>query len=500
MRVPLHHLVIVLLASCSAQALEWQRDASVGLRSFYTDNFCLSRDDQEGQVVSNLTLNPGTALSHEGARARVNFNGRIDLNSLDNIDNECANVGSAAGVGGRFVNREPVIPNGSLNATFLLIDDFLTLESHARAGQNAINPFVPGGNNAINGRGNTNLTYIYGVGATANRRLGSTTEFLLRYRYDEQFNSAGVIGDSQQDTWEGRIQTRPSTGRLSYSVAGRSQVVKITGPLQNESFENELKSVDLTGGLRLTRRIQLTTTLGEEFNVFTSANDDVDGRYWDVGLRWTPNSRFTMDVGYGERFFGETPRLQISYRHKRRRLSLSYARSVQFPRNIRAPQGNPDDLFGDDFGSLPSDPVATGGTPTFVGGTPLINEQFQLQWTLSGRLTSIGASVGESRQRRAEDLAEGLFRNVQVFASRSLSGNLSLAARIGYRESEGQGASVGGFGANAKTWITAVDLSRTIGRRTSVTLGWAYNSQRSDFVFNEFDEQRITLNLNLDLL
>ena len=42
----------------------------------------------------------------------------------------------------------------------------------------------------------------------------------------------------------------------------------------------------------------------------SSFRDDIDGSFWDVGFRWTPNSRTTVDVGVGERFFGSNPTIQ----------------------------------------------------------------------------------------------------------------------------------------------------------------------------------------------
>ena len=214
-----------------------------------------------------------------------------------------------------------------------------------------------------------------------------------------------------------------------------------------------------------------------------------------MGLRWTPNSRVALEAGTGERFFGSTPRFSVSYRHKRSQLEASYLRTLQFPRNLRAPDADPDDPFGPDLGQLPGDPLPGVGTPTFLGQSPILNERFLLRYAFQARRTSFSISASDSQQTQVETLGEGTFRSGRATATRRLSGASSLSFRIGYRESEGQGANIGLFGQNATAWTGGLSYQRTLGPATTLALGWQYIDQESDFALNEFAENRISLAL-----
>ena len=91
---------------------------------------------------------------------------------------------------------------------------------------------------------------------------------------------------------------------------------------------------------------------------------------------------------------------------------------------------------------MPGDPVTGSGTPTFLGQSPILNEQFLLRYSFQARRTNFSATASESQQSQLETLGEGTFRNASVTATRRLSSLTSLSARIGYRESEGEGGNI----------------------------------------------------------
>jgi len=472
-----------------AAAAEWERGAGVSVGGYYSDNICLASREEEGEYVGTLT--PNVRLSGIGARASVLLNARVEYNTLDQLDVDCP----AGGQGGLLLNRESVIPSGNFLASAEVVENWLTVQADAFAGQNSINPFAPGGNDGINARDNTNITYRWGAGATAARQFSGETEFFLRYYYNEQSNAVGLVADSTENRWEGRFGRVPGTSRFTANVSGQYSEVEFEDSSLGPAFSNELSSAQVNGFVQLTRGLQLNGAVGEEWNVFTSASDDIDGEFWDVGLRWTPNTRVTVDVGTGERFFGEAPRASVQYRHKRTLLQASYLRTLQFPRDLRAPAFDPDDPFPPDLGQLPEDPLTGAGTPTFLGQSPILNEQFQLRYSFQARRTSFGLIASDSQQTQVATLGEGTFRNAQFTANRQLSSLSSVSARIGYRESEGQGINIGLFGQNATAWTGGLTYRRRLATATTLSLGWQYTDQRSDFGLLEFTENRITLNL-----
>ena len=327
MRPPLPAIALLAVglgAAGHAGAADWERGAGVSVGGYYSDNICLANRDEEGDYVGTVT--PDVRLNGTGARSSVALNARVEFNTIEQLDADCP--GGAQG--GQLLNRESVIPSGNFLAAAEVVENWLTLDLDAFAGQNPINPFAPGGNDGINARDNTNITYRWGAGATAARQFSGRTEFFLRYYYNEQTNAVGLLADSNENRWQGRFGLLPGTSRLTASVSGQYSEVEFEGTVQRPSFTNELSSAQLNLALQVTSTLQLNGYAGEEWNVFTSASDDIDGQFWDVGLRWTPNTRVTVDVGTGERFFGETPRFNIQYRHKRSLLAASYVRSCSF--------------------------------------------------------------------------------------------------------------------------------------------------------------------------
>lgn len=477
--------------ACSAftlNAAEWDTGAALSASAYVTDNFCLSPTDKEQETV--YTLTPRVNLNGRGARADMLLNARLELNSLAQSDIECG-----AGLGR---NRESLIPSGTFRGNVEAIENWLTFNADASARLTPVNPFSPGSGDVVNGRGNTNIVYRVGAGATIAREFERKVGLNLRYNYNEQFNSFDTLyGNSQEDRVTASFGMLPGASRFLLSTRGSYSEVSFDATPFNPAFTNTLASAEVRATFNISDSWNLSAAVGEEFNEFLSVSDEIDGEYWDAGIQWTPNSRVNVDVGYGKRFFGSTPRALISYRHKRSSFQASYTRSLTFPRNLRNPQT---DVVGGvtdpNFGDLLGDPISGNDAPVLVGDSPILVEAFGLQYNFSARRTRFNVSARDSRQTRASDLSSGVFRNVSTSVSRTISPQLSLSLRLSWRESEGEGGVAGLFGQNSQTYSGDVSLSRRVAQNTSVSLGYRYTDQRSDFALNEFEENRLTLTLS----
>ncbi len=474
-----------LFLSPVAFAAEWEKGAGIAVGGYYTDNVCLAPRGQEDKWVGNVR--PDVSVQGKGARGNVSLIAAADYNSLGDSDLDCED-----GRGGALSNRESFIPSARLRSDYELFPDWLELRADANARRNAIDPFAPGAESGFEDRDNTNITYDYTVGALLQRRLAQVAELRLRYDYNEQFNRSGALGDSSEDRAQFDLETIPGTRRLSLGVGGRYSKVSFDAADGRPAFDNELSSAELRAALQLSRSWELNGLAGEEWNEFTSVNEDIDGGYWDAGLRWTPNARIEVSLGYGERFFGATPRADVSYRHKRSTLSASYARTLTFPRDLR---------IGDSGFLEPEDPIDFGdvpdfvGLPTFIGSSPLLNERLDLRYRFDARRTAVSLFASESRQRRVEDDSEGTFRSMGITLSRTLSSVLSASLRLNWSEREGQGDSVSVFGTASETWRAGLGISRRIGRDTSFSVAYDYTTQDSDFERNNYDENRVTFSV-----
>ncbi|MFK7829084.1 MAG: TIGR03016 family PEP-CTERM system-associated outer membrane protein [Congregibacter sp.] len=488
-------LAAVLAAlAVPVSSAEWTQRASVGVGSYYTDNVCLAPDDQEGKLVGTFT--PNLALRGEGGRARMALRGAIEYNTLGDSDLNCQN----RGFGGNLRNREPWVPRINFVASVDAIDKWFVLEADAAASQNPVNPFAAGGDENLNALGNTNITYQWGAGARLQRSYEDAWSVLLRYNYSEQYNTANVgIGDNTQDLITLDAGMLPQSSRLSFRVGGVYREVDIAEQRGLPAFTNRLSRLELRSFFAVSSSWVLNATIGEEDNVFTSQSDEIDGGYWDAGIRWAPNPRIVVGLGYGERFFGEAPRFDMTYRHKRSRFTASYARDVQFPRNLRAGDSDfdPVDPLEPGVGELPGDGIVNPNTPTFVGNAPVLTERFNLRYTFAARRTTMTISGTESLQRRVSDGRDGEFRIALASISRRLSRASSVYARVRWQENQAQGGAIDGeFAQGLETWQYTAGLSRRLSPNTVVGLQYRYTDQTSRQNANSFVEQRIGATFN----
>ena len=273
-----------LLAVPAPEAAEWERGAGVAFAGIYSDNVCLARNDEKGKAFATLT--PDVNLRGSGDRADVYLNARLQYNSLAEQNLDCPRGTGVPGIGGGFNQR--YIPSGNFLANLELVDNWLTLEADASARQNAVNPLAAGGEDAGNGGGNTNIADRYGAGAMVQQQFQRRVDFLLRYNYNEQINNAGALGDSNEHLVEGSLGMTPGTSRLTAGVNGTFREVEFdrTGRPggANLPVVNTLSSARFQATLQLTDAWQLNGAVGREWNDFLSADDDIDGEFWDVEI------------------------------------------------------------------------------------------------------------------------------------------------------------------------------------------------------------------------
>lgn len=476
--------------SGSLLAAEWEKSAGIAVGAEFSDNICLSNDDQVSESFATLT--PDIRVSGRGARASVDLSGSVQYNSLAE-----SNLNCFSGANTRAGNRETWLPNLRYRGDLELVEDWLTLESDASAQTTSIDPFAAGSANSLDGRDNVNVVYQYGAGARIQRRLFNRANMLMRYNYNEQVNGVNQLGDSSENLGEFDLNTEGGNSRIAVGVSGRYSEVTYEGTASSPEFDNRLSSAEARASLQLTASWQTNALIGKEWNEFTSSDPEIDGSYWDAGLRWSPNDRVEISVGTGERFFGTTPRMNIRYRHKRSELSADYSRSLTLPRNLRAATGGFDDPFdpnvGTGNGDIPDASPTVNGEPTFIGNKPLINERLSVRYSYSATRTTISLTGSNSKQKRLEDLTEATFSSLGLALSRSMSSRLSANVNLTWSERDGQGGSVGAFSQPSESWFATLGLNRRLGSSTTMSMRYQHNLRESDAALNEYTENRITL-------
>lgn len=516
--------IVIQSVGNTAHAAEWRKEANVSVGTIWSDNICLSPTEQDERIAG--TARPDVRVQGEGARLRTALAASLEYNSLGDSDITCPQRGGGGfGGGQQFVNRRTWVPSLRLSSDLQLIENWLTLNASAFAGQNPFNPFLPGGNDAINTLQNNNVTYRWQVGATAAHALGEQHEYLLQYAYNEQYNGIGVLGDTQQDVARFDIGRQRDVSRVRYGARGNYTRVRFDeqltidppAELQGGALESELASASIYAELQLSDSWQLNAEYGEDFNDFISASDEIDGTFWDAGFEWTPNARVLVAAGYGERFFGSTPRAEIRYRHKRSELIARYTKGTMFGRDIRGGMGigggfggglggfgpflrPPRDGF-DPFepqpGALPGDPVTGTGGETFLDGGALLNESASVSYRFTGRRTRLGLELRDSQQNQFRTDARIEFRLITATAERDLGPHVSINARVSFRENTGEDPVLGQGLQQLDGWQGGVGLERRLGRGsgTLVTLRYDYTELSQAQGANTFYENRVSLSV-----
>jgi hypothetical protein len=481
------------IVAAPLSAAEWSTGASVKTAATYTDNVCLSTDNKQDQWVATVT--PSGSVRADGNRANLNVSASAEANSLTNSELKSQDCG------GQYGDREQFSPRLSGSADAILIENWLFIDANTSISQNEVSPFVSGGNDSLNRTGNTNTTYSYSVSPYISRRFKDFAILDLRYTWDDQYNSTDVVGDSSQERVNASFGSVPGVSKLSWGLQGDYSKVKYSDrpgrDTNQDNRDSELKSAQFNLGYQLNRFWQLNGFYGDEWNDFVSSRDDIDGTYWDAGLRWTPNARTTVEVGNGHRFYGDSPRFAINYSHKRSALRADYARTVTYSRDIRTLDDTPP--FDPDLGQ----PPGLNPGETSLTDSPILDERFTLGYTYRGLRSRFGLSAFQSDQTSLgdslfENFNETSFQGISATVSRDLARQMSVSAGANWNEQKPKNNIGTGLLAKSETWTGTLGLSKQLGQKTSMGVDYQYTDRSSDSDFNNYTENRITVNLTVN--
>lgn len=467
-------------------AAEWTTGASVAPGVVFTDNVCLTPDNEESDVYGIVT--PSFNIAGKGRRANLRLSTSIDLNNLSDgslRDNGC---------GGGDFERDTLLPNINAAADAILIDQWLFIDADATASQNEVSSFVAGGDDRADRRGNTNTTYRYSISPYIARRFKDLADFLLRYTYDDQYNTKDIVGESTENSALARIDSGTAFGPLSFGVEGNySKVDYDDTPGRDLNNDSELKSAQFNLAYQLNRNWAANGYYGQEWNDFVSSRDDIDGDYWGAGGTWTPNSRTTVSAGTGDRFFGSTPWFNASHRYRRSLFSVDYQKTLTYSRDIRT-LGAQDSL---------------NGQPTSLTNSPILDERFTLGYAYTGKRFNLGLNASYSDQTREGgdedfnqpelDLNESEYTNINLTFSRPLAAGMSFSSGIGWADRKPKDDD-NEFFTPSETWTFDAGLSRPFSDSINTSLNYRYTDRSSDNRLNEYQENRITFTVRINLL
>lgn len=318
----------LLCATASAAEIGgWQITPRFNSEETYTDNVRQTQHDRSGDFITTLT--PG--LSVRGKTARLQTN--IDYNWRQQLYFDASDF-----------NRD----NHQLQADIasILVKDWLFFDTNSRISQQTgdARRFVSlndrGRNNGLNDVTSLDLAprIEHRFGSLGNMRLGYTHQIVDRAAANNNdntnFGGFGVaIGSSVEDDYSLNLQSGAITGRMP---------IGFTADARNVDFatgsKRQFKSAATNVSYLLSRQFTLKGSGGYESNSYDSRAGRSNGAYWSVGGVWTPTPRTSLEIDWGDRYFGNTVDVKARHQQRRWRFDFSYGTRVttanQFQRGL----------------------------------------------------------------------------------------------------------------------------------------------------------------------
>ncbi|MFH0351706.1 MAG: TIGR03016 family PEP-CTERM system-associated outer membrane protein [Chromatiales bacterium] len=467
------------------------------LGEIYTDNISLTSSETQDDFVTELK--PGIQVL--GNTRRLAFELNYNLQHLvyasnPEFDDTFHRLFSS-------VNTELVE-----QLIFLDADTTLTQQNIITTGRGAFSNFGPAAtlddaDDNINVTGDRQDVRTYRVSPYARQRFGNFADAEVRFTYDDvsasntnadiaQFND-NRSGDSRSLNYRADMRSGSRYLRFPWTLTYENRQIDFDSGETTE-FEQIIGRLEYV----YSPSIRLLGDLGYEKNSFESSEPIDDSIIWNIGGRWTPSARTTLEATYGKRFFGNTYAVNLSHQTKRMTWLLRYdeqaetVRDRQIERAVRSRViniGPVDRETGDPV--LPD-----GGVPTQT------NEVFVRRLLSSGVVfqterNQITLSVfDESRDFQLSGGNQSLVGATAIW-TRRITPLTNLDASFGWTTTDGAQGLTSTSGSEDLINLR-VQMQHWLGRSLLATIGYRRVELSSDAVeSDEFTENRIFANLRM---
>lgn len=451
-------VLVVFVAPIQAAQWDTSKDLSVSLREVYSDNINRSSTDKKSRFTSLVNVYPTFSLKGEGARARVNLTGSL---------------GYRAG-GGNARSFNPRL-NGKANAE--LLRKYLFIDASASVTETVIDPFGDITIDEVNDTGNTTLAYQYQFSPYFKAGVSDVGSVEARYRFSGTGYSEGRASGSSDNSFSLIFDTDvgSSQSRFTWGISNDYRKSVYEG-----ADGRDYKSTDLNLGYRFNRRWRMNGSLGREWNDYPSDDSTIGGFRWTLNTTWTPNPRLSLLIGYGGRYFGSTPKLDLSYKSRRSTIKLGYSRILTDANT--------------ELATLAIDPITKEVYPVAILiDDVFIDERVTASYSLQGKRTTLTLSGTQSTQEYENSLQESELTRLGLSLSRSLTGNVGANVGMSWNQQDRAAND------SAETWQASLGLNVSVGRGVSLSLGYTFNKRDDDQPSDSYEENRATLALTYSL-
>lgn len=390
---------------------------------------------------------------------------------------------------------------------FLDADTTLTQQNTTTTGRGAFSNFGPAAtlddaDDNINVTGDREDVTTYRIAPYLRRRFGNFADAEVRFTYDDVAASdtnanivqsnASSSGDSQSSNYRAEMRSGSRYLRFPWALTYDNRQIDFDSGETTE-FEQIVGRFEYV----YSPSIRLLGDLGHESNRFESRQPIEDTIIWNVGGRWTPSARTTLEATYGKRFFGNQYAVDLRHQTKRATWLLRYDEEQETVRDRQIERA----VSSRGTNISPVDPL-TGGPVLPDGGIPTqTNEVFVTRLLSSGVIfqterNQITFSVfDESRDFQSSGASQSLFGATAIW-TRRMSPLTNLDASFGWTTTDGAQGLTSTSGSEDLINLR-VQMHHWLGRSVLATIGYRRVELSSDAVESEFTENRIFGNLRM---
>lgn len=405
--------LVTLSLTSAATAANFDLSKSIEFGATTTDNLGLTDADSitEGDLV--LNIKPSVELKYTGNRFGVIALGQVGYYQFNSTE------------------EHVVDPRLFVRARGTLVDGLMFLDSSLVLSKLSIdNSFLrPPDDREIAATSNTKLYLEHSFGRVADLYTG--------YTFSTLAEEVGDDFDISKHTVEFRLGRNPRYGGIIWGLGGLYSL--------DDSDTNEFEDgyVYAKLGAPITQTLLAEVTYGVEnrelINAVDTANpittEQDNTPLWNAQLNWSPDEWTTLTVGYGERFLGSGPNMQLNKRLRNSSIIASYTRDL----TRQAASLNGVAILGDNTAPTiaDTDSVSIDNTNNVTSlDEPFVDNRFQLAYKLSGRRSDIIVDTVYSNQ---EPLAGGdTIKSLlgRLVFDRKLSEFLKLRLQYDYQKSK----------------------------------------------------------------
>lgn len=448
----------ILLSASSLEAAEWDISKSLGVsvQEVYSDNVDRVNEGAQSQFSTQAFLTPRISLTGKGARANVDLTGSLAYRAGD-------------GTARSFTPR--IDARGDAE----LVRNHLFLDATVNVTERVIDPFGDVTLDGVNDSGNSTISYQYSLSPSYKTRIGDLGTLTARYEFRGTTFSDDGGTDSSDNSFNVALDTDSDGSRFTWGVRTDYRKSNYSG-----DDERDFLATDVDLGFRFNRHWRMQGTLGREWNDYPSDENTIGGFRWTLNTTWTPTPRASLGIGYGGRYFGSTPTLDFTYKHRKSSMALSYSRVVTDSNRQLA--------------TLETDPVTGQIFPVSVlSNDVFVDQRLTASYTLTGKRSTLNLSATNSKQESQSGLQESELSKLGMSVSRSLSNRISGNASVNWYQQDRADDD------SAQTWQGTLGFSVNLGQRTSLNANYLYNKRDGDQASENYVENRVTLSLNYTL-